>query len=430
MGIRAGSPAPKQFVSLAGRSLIEWTLGRIMDFPEVSGAVVALPREFVGAGSNPVAQAFNLEKLRRAAKGKPLEIVAGGATRQESVFNALKEVPRPVNWVMVHDASRPLLSRDLFLRVFRAALSHSAAIPGLVVTDTMKSVIHHSGLASGESLVEKTLRREDIVTVQTPQVFRSDLLRVAHERARAEGFAGTDDSQLVERLGYAVVVVPGERLNMKLTFPEDFRIFEIILASQSREVPQVKGLHDASREPSLRWKWRRRSGRPILSLLPVTGLGFDVHRFGPGRKCIIGGTEIPFPLGLLGHSDADVLCHAIMDGILGALSLGDIGRWFPPDDPAYEGSNSLNLLRILWERLKHRALLVHLDCTIVAEAPRIMPYAGSIRGNLSRVLGVNVEAISLKATTPEGLGSLGRGEGVAALALVTLVPKGRSIYGS
>lgn len=471
LGLRAKTDVPKQFIPFGGRTLLEITVSRVIDFGFIDGVVVSLPDPKDEPGKKVFSDVAGKLLLMGSVKGKPVRIVKGGSTRQESVYNGIQAVPADVQWLFVHDASRPFVTFDLSQRVFSAAWRYSAAVPGVPVTDTIKvsrkDDVHGSffpAASFGEEgygdlilFVDTTLNRDTLVQVQTPQIFRADLLRLAHEKARAEGFKGTDDSQLVERLGVRVAVVPGDRANVKITYPEDLILYSKFLDNLDENMLKTKnggiwaetkagvslgssvgpadgdvrytGNYPIPTASGARWKWRTIK-RHRESIMPVTGFGIDVHPFGPGRKCVVGGVEIPFSAGLVGHSDADVLCHAVMDAILGALSMGDIGQWFPPQDPAYEGANSLSLLRNLWGRLRERAEVLHVDCTVVAQAPKIMPLADGIRSNIARALDIDVSKVSLKATTPEGLGSLGRLEGMAAFALVTLFPKRGIVRGA
>ncbi len=382
MGVRAGQGIPKQFAPVGGRPVLELTLSRLLDIPEVDGVVVPLPPGFHGYGGF-------LGSM--GSPKRPVITLTGGATRHESVRLALREVPQDASWVAVHDAARPFVTKDLLYRVWTAAREHGAAICGVRLSDTVKKVRDGAG-AEPACFVEATLDRDALVNVQTPQVFMAGLLKEAHREAEAKGWPCTDDSQLVETLGHPVAVVQGECTNLKITNPEDFDLAEAILARQG----QVRGTHT------------------------VTGFGFDVHPLERGRKCVLGGVDIPSDTGLLGHSDADVLLHAIMDGILGALTKGDIGVWFPPGDPKYKDVSSLELMGNLWQLLRGEARVLHVDATVVAEAPKVSPYYSEIRGNIARALEMEPDRVSIKATTAERLGALGRQEGIAAFAVVTL----------
>ncbi|QUL97742.1 MAG: 2-C-methyl-D-erythritol 4-phosphate cytidylyltransferase [Candidatus Fermentithermobacillus carboniphilus] len=429
-GIRAKTAVPKQFMRFGGRSVLERTLFKVVSLPDVEGVIVALPPAYL---KDP---ALGQGAIDRDALpfNKPVLTVMGGATRQDSVYNALRAVPAEAGWIMVHDASRPFFSQELFYRVFDAAKVFSAAICGFEAVETVKTLVRplEFGYTTGfTGFVGTTLNRKELLLVQTPQIFRKDILVSAYEAAIECGYHGTDDSQLVERLGYRVAVVEGERTNIKITFPEDFMIAETFLrrTGTSEFTPSTSrdtglGFLEDFRQP------RKSRSLRLAGFLPVTGFGFDIHPLVPGRKCILGGVEIPFERGLLGHSDGDVLCHATMDAILGALGLGDIGKWFPPDDPRYEGACSLMLMAELWQSLKVRAEITHVDCTLIAEVPRIAPYVEAMKNNFSRALHIDVSKVSIKATTPERLGALGREEGIAGFCAVSLLKKGRFSHGA
>ena len=397
-GVRAGLDVPKQFSMLGGVSVLERTVSTLLGIPAVAGVVVALPP--YGGGSyvegHVMRARSSIATLSR--QDRPIVFVDGGRSRQESVYNGLVAVPEHVPWIAVHDACRPFCSKTLFERVAQAARHHGAAIPGLVPTDTVKIASRETEAVSrlDQDLrfpmsVAQTLDRGSLINVQTPQVFSSQVLREAYLAAFKEGFVGTDDSQLVERLGLKVVVVEGERSNLKLTYPEDFALAKVLLDGESTLAPKL-----------------------------VVGLGFDIHPLVPGRTCILGGVRFDFEKGPAGHSDADVLCHAMMDGVLGALGKGDIGQWFPDTDPRYEGASSIGLMKEMWNAVKSEAEVVNVDAVIVAEAPKIMPKAMEIRENLADALNCDAGKISVKATTAEGLGTVGRGEGIAAFCVVTL----------
>ncbi len=403
-GVRAGLGVPKQFAPIAGKTVLEWTVSRVLALPEVSGVVVAMPAE---AGSPPDSRGSVQETLLRMSEpDRPIVLIPGGTTRQESVYLALAALPADVRWVAVQDAARPCFSQDLFRRVWAVARVNGAAICGLKPTDTVKFRRMHVSPESSEpgEVVGSTPDRELLVNVQTPQIFEARLLKRAHQAARDSGWSGTDDSQLVEALGHPVAFVPGERGNLKITYPEDLDMAE------KRLVGDSGGLA------------RNETGGPHTT---VTGLGFDIHPLVSGRKCVLGGIVIPSDKGPLGHSDGDVLCHAVMDALLGSLGQGDIGVWFPPGDPQYEGANSLTLMRDMWKRLAADARtglkIVHIDATVIAEVPRVSPFYGAMRDAIGSALGISPEQVSIKATTAERLGAVGREEGIAAFAVATLL---------
>jgi 2-C-methyl-D-erythritol 4-phosphate cytidylyltransferase/2-C-methyl-D-erythritol 2,4-cyclodiphosphate synthase len=326
-------------------------------------AAGGVPRAWVGV------RAEAREAVRGALCGTGLQVtlVTGGDTRRETVARCLWELPAEVTHVVVHDAARPWCTPALVRRVLEAAEADGAAAAALPVDDT----VHR---ASAEGLVAATVDRRGLWLAQTPQAFRRDVLARAH----AAGLEATDDAGLVAAAGFAVRLVPGERTNVKLTRPADF-------------------------PPA---------GPPF-----AVGQGYDVHRLVPGRPLVLGGTPIPFELGLEGHSDADALCHALADAVLGAAGLGDIGVHFPPGDPAYAGADSVRLLERCVAMAAARGWEVaQADCLVVAERPRLQPYLPAMGARLAAALGPG-SRVNVKAGTAEGLGALGRGEGIAAHAV-------------
>jgi len=311
-------------------------------------------------------------------------VVPGGAHRQDSVFAGLSHLGEaPV--AVVHDGARPLVPPDVVTAVIQAAAEAGAASAGLPVRETVK-------LVDGAD-ARQTLDRDRLWVAHTPQAFRTALLREAHHRAKAEGFYGTDDAVLVERLGYAVRMVEDSPRNLKVTVPADLDLAEAYAGQ-----------------------------RQIVR----TGIGYDAHRLALGRLLRVGGVEIPWPRGLAGHSDADVLAHAIMDALLGGAGLGDLGRHFPPGDPAFRGADSIELLRRVAAMAAGAGWrVVHVDSTVLAEAPRLAPYIPQMRERLAAALGVDSSAVNVKATTTEGMGAIGRGEGIAAHAVATLINVGQ-----
>jgi 2-C-methyl-D-erythritol 4-phosphate cytidylyltransferase/2-C-methyl-D-erythritol 2,4-cyclodiphosphate synthase len=304
-------------------------------------------------------------------------LVAGGATRAETVRRCLAQLPAEVTHVLVHDAARPYCSPELARRVMEATERYGAACAALPAVDT----VHRA--AAGEPVVAETLDRSRLWLAQTPQGFRRELL----ERAHAGGAEGTDDAGLVAALGVPVRLVEGERTNTKLTYPED------LASLPGGRIPSV-----------------------------AVGLGQDVHRLVPGRRLVLGGVVIPAEFGLEGHSDADVVAHAVADAVLGAAGLGDIGRHFPPSDERWRGADSLDLLRRCVEMAGEAGWRpVQADCVVTAERPRLGPHVPAMRARLAGALGCPSERVNVKAGTAEGLGALGRGEGIAASAVVLLV---------
>ena len=310
--------------------------------------------------------------------------VHGGTTRQESVRAGLEALaPRNPAIVLVHDAARPFASAQLVSRAIAAAARDGAAIPGLPVTDTVKTI-------NADGRVAETLDRARLRAIQTPQAFAFAALLAAHRKADAAGRNDfTDDAALAEWAGMSVSVFEGEAGNIKLTTAEDFIRAE---AKDLAALPDVR-----------------------------TGSGYDVHAFGAGDHVTLGGVRIPFERGLSGHSDADVALHALVDAILGALADGDIGAHFPPSDPQWRGASSDRFLAFAVERVRARGgRIAHLDITIVCEAPRIGPYRDAMRARIAEIANVTPDRVAVKATTSERLGFTGRGEGMVAFATATV----------
>ncbi len=374
-GQRMGLGTPKQFMTLAGLPLLVHTLRAFRDTPAVAAIVVAVP-----AAEIPHTEAL----LRTHGITKLHAVVAGGATRQESVRQALAAVPPETELVAVHDAARPLITPELITACIAAAAEHGAAIAAVPVKDTLKRE------AAGQ-LIAATVARDELWQAQTPQVARRDLLEAAYAAAERDHFVGTDEASLLEHIGCPVALVAGAETNLKITRPEDRTIAEALL------------MH-ANPSPTLR-----------------IGHGYDAHRLVEGRALILGGVTVPHRLGLLGHSDADVLTHALCDAILGAIGEGDIGRHFPDSDPRYRGISSLKLLEQVVARMQKQGFgLANADVTVIAQQPKLAPQIPAMRANLAAACRVHETAINLKATTTEGMGFAGREEGIAAHAVVLL----------
>jgi 2-C-methyl-D-erythritol 4-phosphate cytidylyltransferase/2-C-methyl-D-erythritol 2,4-cyclodiphosphate synthase len=310
--------------------------------------------------------------------------VTGGATRQASVRAGLEALaPHRPDIVLIHDAARPFASPALITRAIAAAEKTGAAIPALPVSDTVKSV-------DAQGLVDKTLDRSSLRTIQTPQGFAFEPLLEAHRRAAKEGREDfTDDAALAEWAGMKVAVFEGEPGNIKITRPDDFA---------RAEAAQLAALGDVR-----------------------VGQGVDVHAFAAGDHVTIGGLRIAHTQALTGHSDADVALHALVDAILGALADGDIGSHFPPSDMQWKGASSDRFFTFAVERVRARGgVIAHLDLTIVCEAPKIGPHRDAMRANIARLAGVDSSRVAVKATTSERLGFTGRGEGIVAYATATV----------
>lgn len=345
----------KQFMPLGVSTVLETALAALWRSGRLQGIVVVVPEPDVG---DVQAQLAGLPFARHVT------VVAGGHERQISVQRGLEAVPPEADIVVVHDGARPLVSPELVGRVIDAARTCGAAIAAVPVTDTVKRV-NQSGR------VIETLDRRELWAVQTPQAFATHVLQSAHEWAEAAGYVATDDAALVESLSFPPVVVEGDPHNIKITRPEDIEFARYLIEHKERQPLRV-------------------------------GIGYDVHRFDPARPLILGGIEIPHKAGLAGHSDADVLLHAISDALLGAAALGDIGKHFPDTDPAYQGASSVALLQEVVRLLGETGWEVQqIDSVVAAQRPRLAPHIEAMRASIAKALGVDVAQVGVKATTTE-----------------------------
>ena len=391
-GTRMGAQVPKQLLTIGGRTILQRSFDTLEAHPDISEIVVALPSELASAPP----------PFLKSSRMK-VQIADGGATRQESVANAFARLEGcNTDYVLIHDAARPFASAALIEKVILAARygPGDSAIAALRANDTVKEVAKQEGLAP--PLVARTLPRESIYLAQTPQVFFYEYLDDAIKLGQASRDA-TDEATLIERAGHPVTVVDGESTNIKITTPEDLRMAEAIL-NYAGPVPQ-----------------------PLLRL-PRIGVGYDLHRLEPGRKLILGGVDIPHETGLTGHSDADVLSHALTDAILGAASQGDIGRHFPDTDPRWKDMNSLFLLTHAVRIVREAGfVVVNVDAVVIAERPKLAPHIEDIRSCLARAIGIDMRAVSVKGKTNEHVDALGRNEAIAvhAVALLAVAPERR-----
>jgi 2-C-methyl-D-erythritol 4-phosphate cytidylyltransferase/2-C-methyl-D-erythritol 2,4-cyclodiphosphate synthase len=417
-GERLGVPE-KILLPLAGRPMLAWSLAAL-ERSDAIGAVVVV------AGPHTMEAVEQL--VRDEGFAKVRAIAVGGARRQDSVAAGLAALPVDTEIVVIHDGARPLAGPDLFARVARAAAETGAAIAAVPVADTLKRVEH--------DIIRETVERAGLWAAQTPQAFRWATLRRAMAAHPDETV--TDEARLCEAAGISVSIVPSSAANLKVTHPEDIAVAEALLrardehsalegATQRRVMPRDEESRrqgsDTLGEPRF-FAGAQDDTVQALPLVPVrTGIGYDTHRFAPGRRLVLGGVVIPHEQGLAGHSDADVLLHAIADAILGAAALGDIGQHFPPEDERFRDADSQDLLREA-TRLTRQAgwAPANVDATLIAEAPRIGPYVPVMRERIAACLDLAPDAVGVKATTNEGMGAIGRGEGIAALASATLVP--------
>ena len=364
-GQRMGAKCNKVLLPIAGKSMIVRSVEAFV--PLVEQVVVVSREEDMPVMASELAQ-----------NGLDVPMVSGGTTRQESVWRGLQALSGQCDGVLVHDGARCLVTADVIQRCMASVEECGTG----VATDTIKTV-------SDANIALDTPNRTSLRAVQTPQGFKTDLLRRAHEQAQRDGFLGTDDASLVERMGVPVQLTEGSRRNIKLTTPEDLLMAEAFFAEQAL--------------PALR-----------------VGQGYDVHRLVEDRPLILCGVTVPHTLGLLGHSDADVALHALMDAMLGAMALGDIGKHFPDTDEAYHGISSMLLLRHVVALLKaHHARVTNCDVTIVAQKPKLALFMLAMRENLIRAL--DCDQVNVKATTTERMGFEGEELGISAQAVALLV---------
>jgi 2-C-methyl-D-erythritol 4-phosphate cytidylyltransferase/2-C-methyl-D-erythritol 2,4-cyclodiphosphate synthase len=369
-GVRLGGARPKQLLTLGGRQILQRSVDAFLASDHIAEIVVALPSDLA-------ARMPDYLRDRR----KPLQVVEGGARRQDSVANAFARVSSAADVVVIHDAARPLVTSDLIGRTVEAAATYGAAIAALPVTDTVKR-------SDGNRFIVETIPRSEVFLAQTPQAFRVDVLRAAF--AHIDAADATDEAMLAERAGHRVHLVEGDPRNLKITTADDLATAERLLAV----------------------------GGPGGAQMLRIGNGYDLHRLVDGRRLILGGVTIPFERGLQGHSDADVVCHAVTDAILGAAAAGDIGRYFPDTDAAWKGADSLALLARAAAIVADAGFAIsNVDVVVIAQRPKLLPYVDEMRANLARAMSVPVEHVSIKGKTNEGVDSMGAGDSIAAHAV-------------
>ena len=358
----------KQYIKIEDKPLWACAARAFEQSSRVNKILLVVPQEDISA-----VQA----ELPTYSLSKVVSVIGGGAQRQDSVWTALQWIDthqEPCEMVFIHDGVRPFVTQDLIERLWKEKET-GAVIPGILVTDTLK-------IKKGE-WVEKTLDRSQCVRIQTPQLFSYALLFRAFEFLKTHPQEVTDDAAVLELIGEKVKLIAGEEENIKITLPQDLK--------------KVQG-----------------------SVIRV-GQGMDVHPFCEGRSLILGGIEIPFSKGLQGHSDADVLTHAICDSLLGAAGLSDIGTHFPDHDPQYKNSSSLTLLEKVVDKVGVAGYTINnIDVTVVAEAPKLQHVFSEMKICLAKVMKISTHQIALKATTTEKMGFVGRGEGIVAFAIATL----------
>lgn len=367
-GSRLGDGPPKQYRLLAGKAVLAHAIEAMRRHPAITAV-----RVVIGPGQDDLAA----NALANLDVGPP---IIGGATRQESVRQGLEALSAdgPPELVLIHDAARPFCPPDVIDRLLKALKSNPAAVPALPAADTL---MRGKGKHLGDTVDRTHLNR-----IQTPQAFHFDRILEAHRAKAAESF--TDDATLARAALVDVVGVEGDEALSKLTLAGDFA---------------------------------RAEERLLARMVPRTGLGFDVHAFAGDGPVMLGGVAVPHGRGLAGHSDADVVLHAITDALLGAAGLGDIGEHFPPSDPRWKGAASDLFLRHAADLIgKAGGAIDHVDCTVICEAPRVGPHRAAMRTNIAGILGLSEDNVSIKATTTERLGFTGRGEGIAAQAVASI----------
>lgn len=389
-GARVGANRPKQFLEIGhGKSMLDMSIDAVSSCGLVDEIIVALPPGWQQVVEDDPAL---LSPERARPRRCPLVLVEGGERRQDSVARALARVTPQTDLVVIHDAARPFVRPQLIEATIRMACEHGAAIAAVPAIDTVKQTAVAG--ADGTRIVRRTLSRETIYLAQTPQSFRRDVLAEAMTGADA---AVTDEAMLVERAGFAVHIVDGDATNVKVTSADD--------------LARARGIVAA----------RDASGLGMLRI----GTGYDLHRLVEGRALVLAGVRVPFERGLTGHSDADIVCHAVTDAILGAAGAGDIGRLFPDTDPRWKDADSLELLQRAADVVRRAGYRVgNVDVTVIAERPKLLPYLDAMRTNLAGALGTDESAIGIKGKTNEGVGATGRGEAMACHAVALLARDG------
>src|SRR5215469_5418730 len=392
-GTRFGAASPKQYAALAGRTVIEWALAPFLADRRCAGVVVALAPED-----------SEWAKIAARLPGAPVTVVAGGAHRSLSVRCALEALAgraAAADWVLVHDAARPCLGSDDLEHLLSGLAPHP--LGGLLAApaaDTLKRAAQTKGTAASVAAVAETVDRRPLWRALTPQMFRYGSLCAALDAAHAAQRFPTDEAQALEWQGERPALIAGAATNLKITTAEDLVLAAAIL--QSRLSASAQG--------------------SVKGTVMRIGSGFDVHAFGPGDCIMLGGVRIPHSRGVVAHSDGDVVLHALCDALLGAAGLGDIGEHFKDTDPRWRGADSRRFVAAVLAMLRERGFEVaNVDLTVIAQSPKVAPHRDAMRQGIAALLGVAEHCINIKATTTEGLGFLGRAEGIAAQAVALLV---------
>ena len=372
-GDRMGAAVPKQLLEIGGRTILERSIAAFDGLPEIDRLVVVLPPDLVARGAE-----------LAGPTAKPCRFTAGGDRRQDSVARGFEALGDEVDEILVHDAARPFIAGDVIRRVIDGLRRTGAALPVVYARDTVKQVDRTT------SVVSATLAREQIGLAQTPQGFRRHVLAAALATG-ARGVEATDEAMLAELSGHPVAVVDGDERNVKITTADDLALARARIAGP-----------------------------------PRVGTGYDLHRLVEGRPLVLAGHVVPCDRGPASHSDGDVVCHALVDALLGAAGAGDIGQHFPNTDVRWQDAPGLDLLRRALEIVRASGwTAASADVTVVLERPKLAPHIAHIRAAVARTLGLNDEQVSVKAKTNEGVDAVGRGEAIAAHAVAVLVRGGQ-----
>lgn len=362
----------KQYLEFAGRPMLEWTAEAFSGLESFEELVLVLSPE-------------NLDRYGAGWAARGFKTVQAGATRMDSLRAGFSALSGGIRLVAVHDGARPLVSPKVIAEALNAAAASGAAVPGAPLKDTVKTV------SNDGAFFERTLERGRLRAVQTPQCYQRKVLQAILEAAEKETDY-SDESQVLESLGLKAAVIPSGYDNIKITTPEDLVIAEAFMKEKKSIEPAA---------PRMRF-----------------GFGYDIHRLVEGRALILGGVKIDHPKGMLGHSDGDVVLHAICDALLGSIAAGEIGIYFPPTDLTIMGLSSSLIAEKVLEILKaKKAVIVNVDVTILAEEPKLKPHYENIRRSVSRILRLNLENVSIKAKSREGLGDIGHGEAIVCYAV-------------
>ena len=379
-GKRLKAQKAKQYLLLNYLPVLVHTLKAFEQAKVIDEIILVLPSNDVASAQKQLINKYGLTKV--------IAIVDGGKERQDSVRNGLAAINGKCDVVVIHDAVRPFVTQELINQVVAAAKSFGAASVGVKAKDTVKEI-------KKDNLVAATIPRQNLWLTQTPQAFKFDLLKKAYTAAYRDKYYGTDDASLAEKIGAKVKMIDGSYENIKITTQEDIIIAEALMKKKTGSKMNFRN-----------------------------GFGYDSHRFAYGRKFILGGVEIPFNKGLQGHSDADALLHAICDALLGAAGCGDIGRHFPDTDSACKDIPSIILLKRVKKIIEEKVFSINnIDATVIMEKPKLAPYAAQMVSNIARALDIAETFVNIKAKTNEGMGFIGRNEGVAVFAIATVIAR-------